>query len=134
MKQLLLVLSAAFVFSACSIDPIEPRYDSRNKIVGHYNVEEYSETYNDYTHYSLRISKSTYAGEIYLNNFYAAGISVYGVVDYDKIRMPLQVVDGYEVEGVGTIYGNEITFSYRVKDLYNHSYSDFCKTTARFDY
>jgi hypothetical protein len=35
---------------------------------------------------------------------------------------------------VGTIYGNEIEWSYRVKDRYSDSHTDFCETLARFDY
>ena len=72
--------------------------------------------------------------EIYLNNFYAAGISVRATLDYNQIYIPFQVLDGYEVEGTGTVYGNEINFTYRVKDLYSNSYADFCETIAVFEY
>jgi hypothetical protein len=42
----------------------EPRYDSRDKIVGRYDVEEYSDTYNQITEYSIYILKSRYSREI----------------------------------------------------------------------
>lgn len=126
-------LPIAIGITGCTVDYVEPRYDERDRIVGYYDVEEFSETYNDITYYSMRISKSGYSREIYLHNFYAADIRIYAVLEFDKIRIPFQVVDGYEVEGVGTIYGSEIQLSYRVKDRYSNTATDFCKTTARMD-
>jgi hypothetical protein len=134
MKPLITLFFTALVLTSCTIENIEPRYDPRDRIVGHYDMEEYSETYHDYTFYSMRISKSRYAGEIYLDNFYALDISVYATLNHDRIKIPYQEVDGYEIEGVGTIYGNEIELSYRVKDHYSDSHADFCETRARFDY
>lgn len=134
MKPLIALFFAALVLTSCTIENVEPRYDARDRIVGYYDVEEYSETYNELTYYSLRISKSRYAREVYLDNFYSADISVYATLDYDKITIPYQVVDGFEVEGVGTVYGNEIELSYRVRDRYNDTRSDFCETKARFNY
>jgi len=131
MKRLIFAASFLLVMASCDITIIEPRYDSRDKFVGYYAVEEYSETYNDYTHYSISISKdynSSYI--IYLHNFYGADISVYAQVDYNKITIPYQVVDGYEIEGVGTLSGADINLNYRVKDLYNNSRTDFCEVWA----
>ena len=131
MKRLIFAASFLLVMASCDITIIEPRYDSRDKFVGYYSVEEYSETYNDYTHYSISISKdynSSYI--IYLHNFYGADISVHAQVDYNKITIPYQVVDGYEIEGVGTLSGADINLNYRVKDLYNNSRTDFCEVWA----
>lgn len=134
MKRLFTIGVIAILFSACTEYHYEPRYDPRDRLVGHYEAEEYSETYNDITYYSMRISKSGYEREIYLNNFYAADISVYAVLSYDKITIPFQVVDGYEIEGVGTVYDNELVLSYRVKDRYNNARSDFCEMNALLEY
>lgn len=135
MKRFLALGFTAVILSSCDIDIINPSYDSRDELVGYYDVEEYSETYNDYTYYDLRISKSTYSNrEVYIHNFYSVDIRVYATVDYDKLRIPYQVVDGYEVEGVGTVNGDEITFSFRIKDLNHNSYSDFCESVASRDY
>jgi hypothetical protein len=135
MKRLIVFVLPLVFLSACDINIIEPRYDSRDNVIGYYDVEEYSETYNDMTYYSLRISKSTHSNrEIYLHNFYAIDIRVYATLDYDKIRIPYQVVDGYEVEGVGTLNGSELTLSYRIKDLRSYTSSDFCESVARRDY
>ena len=134
MKTIILLFFTAIMISSCTIYDVEPRYDRRDKIVGLYEVEEYSETYNDFTYYSLTISKSGYAREIYLHNFYDAGIRVYAVLNYDGITIPYQVVDGYEIEGNGTVFGNELNLSYRVKDRYNNLPSDFCDTKAWLEY
>jgi hypothetical protein len=135
MKRLMIFAFIALMFSACTIEHIEPRYDARDRIVGYYDVEEYSKTYHDYTYYDLHISRSAYDDrEIYLNNFYASDLRVLAVLNQDRITIPFQVVDGYEIEGVGTVHGNEIDFDYSVKDRYNHSYTDFCETTAKLDY
>lgn len=130
MKNFISIIALILFASACTFYDVEPRYDNRDKFVGHYDVEEFSETYNDITYYTLRISKSGYDREIYLHNFYAAGIRVYATVSFDEIRIPFQVVDGYEIEGTGSLYRNELNLNYRVKDLYDNSFSDYCETSA----
>lgn len=130
MKNLISFTVLVLLATSCTFYDVEPRYDSRDKFVGYYDVEEFSETYNDMTFYEMRISKSGYDREIYLHNFYGADIRVYATVSFDEIRIPYQVVDGYEIEGSGSIYRNELSLSYRVKDLYDDSISDFCETTA----
>ena len=130
MKNLISFTALVLLATSCTFYDVEPRYDSRDKFVGYYDVEEYSETYNDMTFYEMRISKSGYDREIYLNNFYGADLRVYATVSFDEIRIPFQVIDGYEIEGSGSIYRNELSLSYRVRDLYDDSVSDFCETTA----
>ena len=130
MKRLLLILIVAVLVASCNYYDVEPRYDARDKVVGSYDVEEYSETYNHYTTYSMYISKSRYTREIYIDNFYAAEIRVYAYLDYDRITIPYQIIDGYEVEGAGTVYGSSISMHYRVKDTYTNSNTDFCETDA----
>lgn len=130
MRRLLPILLVALLAASCNFYDVEPRYDARDKVVGRYDVEEYSETYNQYTSYSIYILKSGYHREIYIDNFYASDIRVYAYLDYDRITIPLQLVDGYEVEGAGTVYGNSISMHYRVRDTYSNSYTDFCDTDA----
>ena len=130
MRSLLSFNVLIMLVSACNMYEVEPRYDSRDRFVGYYEVEEYSETYSDITYYQLRISKSAYDREIYLHNFYAADIRVYATVNYDDIRIPSQIVDGFEIEGSGTLYRNELTLNYRVIDLYDDSLADYCETRA----
>jgi hypothetical protein len=134
MKRLFLLLAPIVFLSSCIMEDVEPRYDDRDRIVGYYDVNEYSNTYHDMTYYSFRIGKSGYYDEVYIDNFYAADIRIYARVSYNTITIYSQVVNGYEIEGTGTIFGNEIDLNYRVRDRYNSSYTDYCETTATFDY
>jgi hypothetical protein len=130
MKNLILFTALALFASSCTFYDVEPRYDSREKFVGYYDVEEYSETYNDITLYEMRITKSRHDREVYLNNFYASDLRVYAIVSFDDIRIPFQIVDGYEIEGSGTLYHNELNLTYRVRDIYENDISDYCETVA----
>ena len=130
MKRLFLFGLLALVISGCDFYVVEPAYDSRDRITGHYDAEEYSETYNDRIYYSIYIAKSASRDRVYIDNFYGSDIRVFAIVDYDRITIPYQVVDGYEIEGVGTFYGHYLSLNYRVKDIYNNSYTDFCETEA----
>lgn len=130
MKKLIGFIALVLIATSCNYYDVEPRYDARDKFVGNYDVEEFSETYGDITYYEMRISRSRYDREIYLDNFYAADLRVYAIVTFDDIRIPFQVVDGYEIEGSGTLYHNELNLSYRVKDRFDHSVADYCETVA----
>ena len=130
MKNVIFFTVLVLVAASCSDYDAEPRYDSRDKFVGYYDVEEFSELYRDMTYYEMRITRSPYEREVYLDNFYDAGIRVYAIVNYNDITIPLQVVQGFEVEGSGSLYHDELNLRYRVKDLYDHSVSDYCETVA----
>ena len=134
MKTFVTLCLIALSLSACTIETVEPRFDPRDRVVGRYEAEEYSETYHDFTYYSLHITKSAYSHEIRFDNFYAAGINVYARLDQDRITIPFQIKDGYEIEGVGTVYGNEIDLHYSVRDRYNGSRTDFCETKLWLEY
>ena len=108
---------------------LEQRND-RDRLVRSYEVEEYSETFNDYTRYTIWIDKANRYNEFYIDNFYASDLRVYATIAYDKITIHRQIVDGYEIEGVGTVYGSEIEFSYSVKDIYSGTRTDFCEASA----
>jgi hypothetical protein len=56
-------------------------------------------------------------------------IRVYAKVTSGRITIRRQTVNGYEIEGVGTIYGGEIEFQYSVRDHYSNRYTDFCEAT-----
>jgi hypothetical protein len=127
----LIFFSVFFAFAtSCTFNDVEPQYDHRDKFLGYYDVEEFSKTFGDNTYYEMRITRSRYDREVYLHNFYAADIRVYATVSFNDIRIPFQVVDGYEIEGSGTLYHDELNLSYRVKDLYDYSVSDYCETVA----
>jgi hypothetical protein len=123
-----LLMSVALM--ACDLALMEPGYDERNYITGSYWVEEYSHTYNSYARFPVTIRKAGY-GEVRIDNFYDVNISVQAHYDNGKIYIYRQVVNGYEVEGVGTVYGNDIEFSYKVRDTYTYKPVDFCHAKAR---
>ncbi len=130
MVRIISFIVILFFVASCDIYYVEPRYDVRDEIVGQYDSEEYSATYNNVTRYAVRIIKvGTSGNEIYIKNFYGVGIRVRAYVDYDRIEIPRQVIDGYEVDGVGTIFNSEISLNYRVVDLYSNDPADFCETT-----
>lgn len=116
--------------SSCEFYYIEPTYYERDRLIGRHNVEEYSETFNDYTNYSIWIEESSRSNEFYIDNFYGIDIRVCASIVNDKITIYRQVVNGYEIEGVGTVYGDEISFTYSVKDLYGGTRTDFCEATV----
>jgi hypothetical protein len=134
MKKVIIAALLLTTLASCEFNIIEPRYDYRDRVTGFYDVEEYSETYNDYHYYSINVTKYSSSRTVYLNNFYDADLSVYAYVDGDKLTIPLQIVDGYEIEGVGTIHSSDMSMSYRVKDLYNNIRTDFCETWGERDY
>jgi len=130
MRRLLPLFVLSVAISSCDVYEPEPRYDARDKVIGQYDIEEYSNTYHETTYYSFYIRKSGYSREIIIDNFYASDIRVYAYLDYNKITIPYQVINGYEIEGTGAVYGNSLSFNYRVRDTYHNSYSDFCETQA----
>ena len=131
MVRLIALFGIILLATSCDIYLTEPRFDVRDELVGRYDIEEFSATYNVYTQYVVRIEKSGYSGnEIYIKNIYDAGIRVHVLINFDRIDIPRQVIDGYEIDGVGTIFANEISMNYRVRDLYSNRNTDFCETTA----
>lgn len=129
MKKLIGFPSLVILLSSCVYYDVEPRYD-RDRFIGFYDVEEYSQTYGDMTYYEMRITRARHTHEVYLDNIYLEGLRVYAKVDYNRIRIPLQVVNGYEIEGSGNIHRNELRLDYRVTDLYSHDPTDFCEVVA----
>lgn len=134
MKKVFIAALSLITLASCEFNIIEPRYDYRDYVTGYYDVEEYSETYNDYHYYSIHITKYANGRTVYLNNFYDANLSVYAYLDGDKLTIPLQVANGYEIEGVGTVHSSDLSLNYRVKDLYNDTRTDFCETWGDRDY
>lgn len=134
MKKLIYAAFLLTFLASCDIIVVEPQIDYRDQLVGYYDVEEYSNTYNDYVYYSIDITRDgRYGNDIYIHNFYGADIDVRAYVDYHQITIPYQVVNGYEIEGVGSVHGGEISFDYSVKDLYQNSARDFCEAWAERD-
>lgn len=131
MKRSLLFLLVLISLASCDVYYLDTErpYRSRDRIIGSHFAEEYSETYHEYYEYDVWISSGTRSNEVYIENLYIDGLSVYATVSYDAIRIPFQVIDGYEIEGAGTIYGDRIDLNYYVRDRYLNSIKDFCEVT-----
>jgi hypothetical protein len=130
MKKLIPFVVVIMLGTSCTFYDVEPRYDSRDQFLGSYDVEEYSQTYDETTYYDMRISKSPYDREVYLDNFYAADLRIHASISFDNIRIPYQIADGYEIEGSGTMDEDQLSLTYRVTDTYNHTVTDYCETVA----
>lgn len=131
MKKLYLLPVLIFLFASCEVIIVEPVYDYRNDIIGNWELEEYSETYNITTIFPISISKSLNDFDaIRIHNFYDVNITVRAYLDGNRIIIPLQVRNGYEIEGVGNIRASKITFSYSVYDQLNGGITDYCDSVA----
>lgn len=131
MKRSLLFLLVLISLASCETYIIESEqpYRSRDRILGSHFVEDYSRTYNEYYEYNVWLAAGNRSNEIYIDNLYMDGLSVYARVSYDAIIIPFQVIDGYEIEGSGTIYSDQIALNYYVRDRYENTVKDFCEAT-----
>ena len=130
MKRIILNVVLMVSLTACEIIVVESDYDYRSTIHGHYRLEEFSQTYNQYYRYEVEISQSSWGSStIVINNFYNEGLSVRAEVHGNQIYIPAQTVRGYRIEGSGNIYSNEIELTYRAWDTYSTNRTDFCEAT-----
>ena len=133
MKRLLLLLITGLVLTSCEIYVEgEVIYDSRDKFLGAYEVDEYSVTLDAYNVYDVHITKSYYDdGVIFINNFYGVNIEIFGTVNGSRVTIPLQEVNYYQIEGHGSIIGGELRLNYTVRDLdIRSNLTDHCNAVA----
>lgn len=133
MKTNVILLITGLILSSCDILVVEPLYDERDRVTGSYRIEEYSQTYNESIRFNIYIRKSGYgynSRDVIIENFYNAGVDVRAEISSGKIFIPRQLVNGYEIEGVGSLYLNEIQFNYKVRDTYTNRIPDYCEATA----
>lgn len=133
MKGILLTGAVLLTLTSCDFY-VEPRYDVRDRVVGKFFVDEYSQTYNNYASYTIYISKAYSYDEVIIDNFYANGLQARAYISSSKITIPYQVVKGYEIEGTGTVFGDNISLTYSIRDLYRISPTDFCNVEASLIY
>lgn len=134
-KNLLIAFISLFALSSCEIivQNEEPVYiDIRDKFLGNYQVEEYSDTFNEIAEFSIRITKSAHDEDVvYLENFYGVNIDVLALVSANHLIIPLQEINGYEIEGEGWFDFNELEFDYVVRDITRyHIINDYCTAVA----
>lgn len=105
------LLLLLLTISACS----KIEFDERNKFTSRYSVEEFSYTDGSLSYYDLRIRKVAESeDEIVFENFFNAGINIFGIVDGSRVYIEAQTAGRYWVEGQGTISGTVLSLSYFV--------------------
>ncbi len=122
-KNFVGVLSVMLLVTSCELgDDIVPDNggDPRDNIVDTWRSTEISAIYGK-SSYLVDIAKEPLdSTEVVLSNFYNLGIDteVKGTLNGYKIYISVQVVNGNEISGEGTIDGNfsEIKFVYEVED------------------
>lgn len=134
-RNLLFSLISLLALSSCEIivHNEEPIFiDVRDKFLGNYRVEEYSDTYNEIAEFSIQITKSAFDQDVvFLENFYGVNINVLAQVRGNRLVIPLQEVNGYEVEGEGRYYLGELDLDYVVTDITRyHIINDYCTAIA----
>jgi hypothetical protein len=110
MKRLL-PFALLLILASCEIYIIEDpnAWDERDLFIGSYDVEEYSQTTDRTYTYNIHIIKSCCrANEVKITNFYGTDLTVYGFVDDNRITIPLQQTDGYEIEGTGKMINGRL--------------------------
>ena len=122
-KNFVGILSVMLLVTSCELgDDIDPDNggDPRDNIVDTWRSTEISAIYGK-SSYLVDIAKEPLdSTELVLSNFYNLGVDteVKGTLDGYKINISVQVVNGNEISGEGTIDGNfsEINFVYEVED------------------
>ena len=95
----LLIITGLF---GCEIIIEEP-YEPVIEVSGFYEVDEWSETIEAQSFYEVNIYRDRFSYDgIYIDNFYNAGLRVYAEMNGYKIRIPLQRIGYYEIEGFGS--------------------------------
>ena len=133
MKKLFL-FGAILFLGGCEIYIFEDPYvDERNQFIGNYHVEEYSQVTEQYYTYNITIEKSCCdSRELIISNFYGVNITARAVVNNNRLTIPLQVVDGYELDGTGKIEFNKLNLTYIVRDLSSRPvFTDFVDAEGR---
>jgi hypothetical protein len=130
MKKLF-IFAALISLASCDIyllDESYVNYDDRDLLIGDYHVEEYSQTTENFYRYDITITKSCCkSDEIRISNFYGSDLTVYASVYDNRLTIPLQQVDGYEIEGTGKMnHNNKLTLTFVIRDLYERPvFADF---------
>jgi hypothetical protein len=132
MKKYLLGVFALVLVSSCDLLIVEEfPYDGRNNFIGRFEAEEYSETFDGFTFYDVRIVRDSDFNSpvIYLRNFYGLDFEVYAEVFGDKLTIPTQRIDGFVIQGTGRLDYEDIVLTYSVEGTERgNRYIEFCNT------
>ncbi len=109
-----LVLMAG-MFSGCTPD----NGDERSRFLGRYEVEEYSQvTYARRPDYEVIIRRDRGTEDfVIISNFYNMDLDADARVDGQRMIIPSQTHNFYEIEGEGLLSGSVITLDYTVSSI-----------------
>ncbi len=123
-------IAFAVTLASCEIIVVDSDYDQVNLTDGAYQVEEYSQTYDQNFHYSVWINQLGAGSPVlYIDNFYDQEITVRAEVIGRKLYIRKQYVDGSEIEGSGTNWGSKIQLDYTINDVFSNRPIDYCEAT-----
>lgn len=132
MKKYLLGIIALVFISSCEVLIVEEYpYDVRDNFIGRFEAEEYSETFDQFTFYDVRILRDSDRNSpvIYLRNFYGLDIEVFAEVYGDKLTIPTQRIDDFIIQGTGRLDYEDIVLTYSVESTRpGNRYVEFCNT------
>lgn len=123
----ILLFFGILFFSACQII-VEERVNFADFYTGTYEADEWSESMAIQSYFNIYIYADRFDRDIvYIDNFYNADMEIYAEINGYKLRIPRQIAGYYEVEGIGSLNGDQLTMDYSVRDIDNYSnYIDYC--------
>ncbi len=115
MKQGLIILISFFCIASCS----KKFEDNRDDFSGNYQVEQFSETFNEVDQFAVEIvpTRDEHFDGVYIKNFYGAGIVVEADVERFSFVIKRQRIADFIIEGSGRLGVNEIIMSYTVENM-----------------
>lgn len=119
MKRLL-PFALLLLLASCEIYLLEDpnAWDDRDLFVGSYEVDEYSQTTELRYAYNMHIRKSCCrSDEVKISNFYGADLTVRAYINNNRITIPLQQTEGYEIEGTGKMVGGRLEMTFFARDI-----------------
>ncbi len=114
--------------ASCDIIVVDSDFNQVNLVPGEYLVEEHSRTYNQNFNFAVWVNQSG-VNTVYIDNFYDQEITVRAEVIGRRLYIRKQFIDGFAIEGSGTIWGNKIQLDYSVDDMYSQKPIDYCEAT-----
>ena len=108
-----MVIITGLVFTSCETT----EFDSRRNFRGTWNVEEYSYRLPMPSYFQSRITLDEFNEEnIFIENFYDAGLEISAMVVGSKVFIPYQQIGMFEIlDGYGGYSENMISMSYVVR-------------------
>ena len=64
--------------------------------------------------------------EVKISNFYGSDLTVRGYIANNRITIPLQQTEGYEIEGTGKMINGRLQITFFARDIFSYpTFTDF---------